>query len=54
MFQSRIDLKDQGQGHQVSNLSETFMFEFKILNDSKVIVFTMNDAYKNTTTKGET
>ena len=44
MFQGQSNLKDKGQGHQVSNslyvIKTRFKFEGKILNDSKVIMFT--------------
>ena len=58
MFQGQSDLEDQGQGHQVSNSSETFTrslyaiktrfkFEGKIPKDSKVIMFTRNHTDKD-------
>ena len=49
MFQGLFDLEDQGQSHQFSNLSETFMWtmhgsslKVKIQSNSKVTVFTRN------------
>ena len=48
-FEGQFDLEDQGQGHQFFKIGDLNMiytqikFKDKILNGSKVIIFTRND-----------